>query len=49
LDSIVEDLCAQKAITVKGSRDAQGRPEIKYILNPEIVKRYLDKQKKEKS
>lgn len=47
LDSIVEDLVAQRAIQVSASRDERGRPEVKYVLNPLIVKRYIDRQKKE--
>lgn len=46
LDSIVEDLVAQRAITVHPDRDEKGRVEVKYVLNPAVVKRYMEKHKK---
>jgi Protein of unknown function (DUF3987) len=47
LDAIVEDLVAQKAITVKLGRDDVGRPEVLYILNPKVKERFDAKNKKD--
>jgi Protein of unknown function (DUF3987) len=46
LDSIIEDLVAQKAITVTLGRDDKGRPEVVYSLNPKVLERYQAKQQK---